>query len=82
MLKISADFNNRDHNGACFALRYGNNDLDKQAHALNLVEGDRVVIYQEEDDFEVEAILKYEDVQYLGKPAWVAHPDWSTIIRK
>ena len=82
MLKIYADFNSRNLDGACFTLRYHNEELETQAHALNIVDGDRVLIYKAYDDFEVEAVLRFEQVQELGKSSWVAHPDWSTIIRK
>jgi hypothetical protein len=46
-----------------------------EAHGLQ--EGDRVVLYQDEDDFEVEATLRWGGTGH-DDVCWVAIPDWDT----
>ncbi len=40
--------------------------------------GQRVILFQDEDDFEVEATVRFEFVYELGRESWVATPDWPT----
>jgi len=46
--------------------------------------GDRVVLFQDDDDFEVEAKIDFTFVRDLDRDSWIATPDWSTkkAIRK
>jgi hypothetical protein len=44
--------------------------------------GDKVQLFQDENDFEVTAVLDYRYVDILQRKAWVAVPDWSTLVRK
>jgi hypothetical protein len=48
---------------------------------LALKEGDKIILFQDEDDFEVVATLSYRYIDILGRKAWVAIPDWATIKR-
>jgi hypothetical protein len=82
MLRVYADFNDRTQGGSCWNLRYGNTMLDEQIETLQLAKGDKVVLYQDDADFDVVATLAFEYVDVLGREAWTAAPDWSTMIRK
>jgi hypothetical protein len=59
-------------------LLYGDEDLAEQAEKLGIEVGDKVILYQDEDDFEVTASLDFRYVEFLGRETWVAYPDWST----
>ena len=82
MLKIFTDFNARTQDGICWNLKYHEADLETQADELHLETGDKVTLYQDEDDFEVTATLDFRWIDILGRDAWVAIPDWATIVRK
>ena len=78
MLRIFTDFNARTKDGVCLILVYGGEDLAEQAERLGIKKGDKVILYQDEDDFEVTASLDFQYVEMLGRETWVAYPDWST----
>ncbi len=82
MLKVFTDFNARTSDGVCWSLKYDDADLEKKADDLKLVVGDKVLLFQDENDFEVTAVLDYRHVDILKRKAWVAIPDWSTLVRK
>ena len=82
MLKIFADFNARTNDEACFVLFYRDVALGTQIEELRLSKGDKVILYQDEDDFEVTATLDIRYVNVLERETWVAVPDWSTLVRK
>ena len=82
MLKIYADFNARTNGDACFVLFYRDVALGTQIEELRLSKGDKIILYQDEDDFEVTATLDIRYVDVLGRETWVAVPDWSTMVRK
>jgi hypothetical protein len=82
MLKVFTDFNARTSDGACWNLKYDDADLEKRADDLKLVVGDKVLLFQDENDFEVAAVLDYRHVDVLKRKAWVAIPDWSTLVRR
>ena len=82
MLKVFSDFNAIAAGDVCWLLVYQGSDLAEQAGSLNLKKGDKVVLYQDEDDFEVTASLDFRYVSMLERDTWVAIPDWSTILRK
>ena len=81
MIKVYADFNARTKDGACFILSYNDVSLDREIPELDLLSGSKVILYQDKNDFEVEAILKFEYVDVLDRAAWVAYPDWTTMVR-
>jgi hypothetical protein len=81
MLRVYADFNDRTNDGDCWNLWYGNTTLEKRIDELGLVAGDKVKLYQDENDFEVIAALDYRYIDILERAAWVAVPDWSTVKR-
>ena len=74
MLRLFTDFNTRTVDGACWNLIYhglvADNDL--------LKEGEKVILFQDENDFEVEAVVEFRFIGDLGRDGWVAIPDWST----
>ena len=74
MLRLFTDFNARTRSGACWNLVHAGRD----AESALLKKGDRVVLYQDEDDFEVEAIVDFQFVNELKRESWVATSDWST----
>lgn len=82
MIKVCADFNARTKDDdACFILIYKKIALEKQIENLALVKGDKIILYEDEGDFEVIARLDFRHVEGLGRKAWVAIPDWSTLVR-
>jgi len=82
MLKVFTDFNASTPDGVCWNLSHRGVPLESQATDLHLVEGDKIALYQDEDDFEVIATLHFRYVDILARQTWVAIPDWSTIVRK
>jgi len=81
-LKVFTDFNAQTRDGVCWNLVYGQSDLADQVVGLGLTTGAKIILYQEEDDFEVMAKLDFRYVDMLGREAWVALPDWSSLVRK
>jgi hypothetical protein len=82
MLKLFTDFNARTPDGICWNLKLDGKDFEERARDLKPSVGDVVLLFQDEDDFEVEAVLDRRYVDILGKRVWVAVPDWSTLMRK
>jgi hypothetical protein len=82
MLKVFTDFNARTSDDVCWNLKYGDTDLEEKIADLKLNVGDRVQLFQDEDDFEVTATLDYRYVNILERKTWVAIPDWTTLLRK
>jgi hypothetical protein len=82
VLKVYTDFNEQAENDDSWLLLYRERELADQITELRLAKGDKVLLYQDEDDFEVTAVLDYRYVDMLERPAWVATPDWSTLVRK
>lgn len=82
MLRVFTDFNARTAEGLCWNLLYRGVALEKQADRLRLATGDKVILCQDDDDFDVTATLDFRHVDALGRDTWVADPDWTTIVRK
>jgi len=82
MLKVFTDFNARTSDGVCWNLKHHDADLEAKIVDLKLNVGDKVQLFQDENDFEVIAALDYRYVDILKRKAWVAIPDWSTLVRK
>jgi hypothetical protein len=82
MLKVFTDFNARTSDDVCWNLKYDDTDLEEKIADLKLNVGDTVQLFQDENDFEVTAVLDYRYVDILKREAWVAIPDWSTLVRK
>lgn len=66
----------------CWLLFHNDTKLAEEIEQLGLKKGDRVILFQDEDDFEVTATLDVQYVDALRRETWVAVPDWSTILRK
>jgi hypothetical protein len=81
MLRVFTDFQAVGPDGYVWILRYNDADLDKHVDDLKLAKGDRVLLDAHED-FEVSGTLDFKYVEYLGREAWVAYPDWSTRVTK
>lgn len=82
MLRVFTDFNAMTNDDICWNLIYNNMPIEKQINGLRLAKGDKIILYQDEDDFEVTATLDFRHVEILSRESWVAIPDWSTLIRK
>ena len=82
MIRVFTDFNAITPDDVCWNLVFRGVDLDRQIDDLGLKKGDRILLYQDEDDFDVEATLDHRYVDMLAREAWVAIPDWSTLVRK
>jgi len=82
MIRVFSDFNARTPDDLCWILVYEGVDLSSCIEPLGLRRGDQILLYQDEDDFEVTATLDFRFVDILLRDAWVAVPDWSTIQRK
>jgi hypothetical protein len=82
VLRVWTDFNARTQDGVCRILMYNDLDLELQVASLRLMKGDKVRLFQDENDFEVTGTLDFRFVDVLEREAWVAVPDWSTIVRK
>lgn len=82
MIRVFTDFNAMTPDEVCWNLIYEEVELEKQLGKLHLSAGDKVTLYQDEDDFDVAATLDYRHVEALAREALVAIPDWRTINRK
>lgn len=80
MLTVYTDFNEMTEDDVCWLLIYDHKDLDSQMESLGLSKGDKIILIQDEDDFEVTAALDFRYVKALGREAWVALPNWSTRV--
>jgi hypothetical protein len=67
MLRVFTDFNSRTPDGICWNLVYQDVELDKQAGDLHLAKGDKIILFQDENDFEVAATLHRRHVDVLGR---------------
>jgi hypothetical protein len=77
MLRLHTDFQAVGPGGYCWILKYNSEAFEGQATKLRVSVGDKVVLDAHED-FEVIGMLDRKFVEYLGREAWVAYPDWST----
>ncbi len=82
MIRVYADFNDRTADGGYWILQFDDMPIEEKIIEMGLSSGDHVLLYQDNDDFEVEATLHYKFVDVIGHEGWVAYPDWSTLTRK
>jgi hypothetical protein len=82
MIRIYADFNDKTADGGYWILQFDDMPIEEKITEMGLSSGDHVLLYQDNDDFEVEATLHYNFVDVIGHEGWVAYPDWSTLTRK
>ena len=82
MIRIYADFNDKTADGGYWILQLDDMPIEEKITEMGLSNGDHVLLYQDDDDFEVEATLDYRFLDVIGREGWVAYPDWSTITRK
>jgi hypothetical protein len=81
-IRIYTDFNAQTPDGLCWLLLYNDEDLGSQVEKLGLGKQSKVVLYQDEDDFEVMVTLDFQYNDFLKREAWIATPDWATLVRK
>ncbi len=79
--RIYTDFNTAER-GRYWILRYKDIPLDDAsiaaANKVGLTVGQRVILYQDEDDFDVFADLDFGFLSDLKRETWFALPDWGT----
>ena len=82
MLRIYCDFNDETEDHMCWILSYDGKPVDEQINQLGLKEGDRVLLYQDEDDFEVEGTLRFDQRHsYFVGEKLCARVEWTTFRR-
>ena len=82
MIRIYADFNDKTADGGYWILQFDDMPVEEKITEMGLSSGDHVLLYQDDDDFEVDAILDYRFLDVIGREGWAAYPDWATLIRK
>ena len=82
MLKVYCDFNDGTADDRYWILWYADRPLGDQIAELGLREGDRVLLCQDADDFEVEGELLFNQTHpnFLGEKL-CARPDYRTFRR-
>ena len=75
MRRLWADFNSRTPDGFLTVLQEGERDLAECAVDLGIKDGDKVVLYQDDGDFEIVGTVEYRYHEALGCAAWLARPD-------
>ena len=81
MIGVYADFNDHTADGGYWILQFDNEPIETKITEVGLSSGDQVLLYQDDDDFEVEATLHYKFVGAIGREGWIAYPNWSTLTR-
>jgi hypothetical protein len=59
VIRIYADFNDKTADGGYWILQSDDAPIEEKISKIGLSSGDHVLLYQDEDDFEVEATLHY-----------------------
>jgi len=72
MFKIYAEFNDRTADDGYWILLHDGADLAGQVSQFDLSIGDQVLLYQDENDFEVTATLDFKFVDTIGRSSCVA----------
>jgi hypothetical protein len=80
LIRVFTDFNSRTEDDVCWLLKYNETNLVEQIDDLKLGIGAKIRLFQDENDFEVTAVLDRRYVSVLGQEVWVAIPDWSTFV--
>jgi len=72
MLRIETSFQDSPGDEFYFALRYKGSPLHEQLAELGLKDGDKVILWEEDCDFETEATLlfDYEHPMMFGRALW------------
>lgn len=82
MLRVYCDFNDGTEDDRYWILYYQGKPLQDQIDQLGLIGGQRVLLYQDEGDFEVEGTLLFDQTHhfFLGRRL-CAQVDWATFRR-
>jgi len=80
MLRVYCDFNDGTEDHRFWILWFEGKPLEEQVERLGLKAGDRVILFQDEDDFEVEGTLLFQQThpRFLGEKL-CALVDWPTL---
>jgi hypothetical protein len=76
MLRLYADFNEMTEDGNSVFIA-ADREIDQET-IRQLAPGLRVILYQDEDDFEVEAIVEPEEA-FPNRIFWYGRLDWNTL---
>lgn len=68
MLRVETSFQDSPDRIHFFALYYEGRPLEEQLAALGLRNGDKVILWEEECDYEVEATLLFDFRHPMGMP--------------
>ncbi|HEV7229106.1 hypothetical protein [Brevundimonas sp.] len=81
MIRVWTDFNALSTLDRAWLLKSGNAPFDPAF--LGLSHGDRILLWQDEDDFEVEGVLAFgrPGPPAVDRDAWYAQVDWPTLRR-
>ena len=67
MIKVYADFNDKTPDDGYRILQHDGTDLAEKVSQLGLSVGDQILLYQDEDDFEVVGTLDFKFVDTIGR---------------
>ena len=72
MLRVQTSFQDTPGEGFYFVLYYRNKPLAEQLNELGLDNGDSVMLYEDDCDYEAEAVLlfDYKHPMMFGKALW------------
>jgi hypothetical protein len=81
LVRLYCDFNDGDEESGYWILYHDGRPLEEGADKLGLGEGSPVLLYQDEDDFEVPATIRRGRAFFgTGDESWLAFPDWSKRV--
>ena len=80
MLRLNTDFNEMTENDEAWLLFLDKEKITKMS-SPPVSRGEKVILYPDEEDFEVTAVMDFRFVSIIGRESWVAIPEWSTIVR-
>ena len=80
-IRVATDFNMQTTEGYVVILRHDGKELDSQMAVLGLKPGDQVILYEENEDFEVTATLGFGYTTMMGRETLYAIPDWESLVR-
>ena len=80
MMRLQTDFNALPSDERAWLLLFEMRPLDDLT-TIGLAEGDRVRLFQDEGDFDVEGVVGFGPVgpPALPEPRWFVAVDWSTL---
>ncbi len=79
MRRVYCDFNDSDADDHYWILYIDQKPMEQ----CDPQEGELVLLFQDDNDFEVEAVLLKRYIPWaIPAERWVARPNWSTLVRQ